>query len=136
MLLCDVLRECKFPWERGHLRRIFANTDAGLTELPSFQLGRSDLLQLHVATTSSGRPEPEICVPESASSDLFLRKCIYKDVVRFSEPLNYAELRDAARIKAIDGWWDIISCDLATSVVGSTARMCYLQCSRLRVRQL
>ncbi len=105
-------RQFKYPWEKGHLRKVFGD-DVGLPSLPSMKPTPRHFLPLEVVVESDATMKPRIKVASvSSSGALFLQS------VKRGSNLSYLDERQEKREHCVKMWWSLLAKSKRHSSIG------------------
>lgn len=110
-------KQFKFPWEKGHLRKVFGN-DTGVPSLPSMKPTDRHFLPLKIVVDESLKMTPEIEV-----ADLSVPGAVFAQVVKKGSNLSYLQERKDKRLHSLRLWWNLLATSKMHSAVGRKIAM-------------
>ena len=107
----------KFPWEKGHLRKVFGS-DVGVPSMPSLKPTDRHFLPLKIVVDNNARMTPEIEV-----ADLSGPGAVFVQVVKKGSNMTYLQERKEKRLHALRLWWELLASSKKHSAVGRKIAM-------------
>ena len=100
----------KFPWEKGHLRKVFGN-DVGVPSMPSMKPTARHFLPLKIVVDDHAKLTPEIEV-----ADLSNPSAVFVQVVKKGSNVAYLQERKNKREHALTLWSLLSTCKKHSAV--------------------